>query len=813
MKACFHCGEPVPAGIDIHVNINGQAQTMCCQGCAAVAELLNHGGLSAFYRARDGVSSRPEPRDGDWWRPFDRPSVLDSCAEGISEGVYRIQLRISQVRCAACVWLIESLLESEPGVQSITVNPATGLADLQWTQKQTPLSSLLRRLDRLGYPARPAEAAAAERPAEERAALRRLIVAGIGLLQVMMYAVGLYLGDFSDMLTATRDYLRWVALLLTTPVVFYSGWPFLTGAWRCLGYRRLTMELPIGLAIAIAWSASLFNTFSGQGEVYFDSAVMFVFFMTVVRWVDLRSRNRALNTTERLAADLPAVVRRLVAGRAHPVARGEIEPGDHVLVETGEQVPADGRLLEGSAELDESLLTGEFEPQRRQAGDRVLAGSLVLEGPLVFEVRRVSRDTLLSGIARLMRQAAARRTTGSVLMTRIASVFLGVILVLAAFTYGFWWLHQPERALDVLLALLVVTCPCALSLAIPVAQAAAQTRLARAGILLTRPGVLEDLAGIDLLLTDKTGTLTEGKPGIRRVRTLADLGRDEVLAVCRALETGSTHPLARAFHHHGDQCQPLPARAVREVSGKGIEGVVDGRKYRLGRPDFALDGESRTDLSKTSGLLLADSDGPLAVIELEDAIRHDARPVLAELGWPAIILSGDEAASVAAVAGALDIEQWHAGLSPADKLDYLHALQSSAHRVLAVGDGVNDAPLLAGADIGVAIGVAGALARTRADVVVPGTRFSALRTLVQTGQYCRRIVRQNLIWALCYNLVAIPAAVAGLVPPWLAAAGMSLSSVGVVLNSLRLARDERGSRQQTSRPDATIQSPSVEMPV
>lgn len=788
MSLCYHCGEPVPAGVDIRVVLDGMARPMCCAGCAAVAEMIDGHGLDAFYRAREGYGARPDARDPAWWQAFDRPAILDAVSEVAAEGQRRVQLRVDHLQCAACAWLIESSLPRHPGVELIHVNPVTGDAELIWRPQQISLGELLCALDRMGYPAVPTAIGwGRRRRSGQRAALGRLLVAGLGMMQVMMYALGLYLGEFADMAPATRDFLRWVALLVTTPVVVYSAWPFYHGAWRGLRRGRAGMDLPIALAVLIAYSASLINTFSGSGEVYFDSAVMFVFFMTLVRFIEQGARDRSLDAAERFADSLPAVVRRLRGRGSEVIGRAEIQMNDRLLVESGETVPADGRVAEGSAALDESLLNGESEPRHRPVGTTVYAGSVVLEGPLILTVERVAGDTLLSGIGRLMRRAQARRPPQVLWADRVAGIFVVAIVALASITALSWSLLDPARALPATLAVLVVTCPCALSLAVPVALAAARARLVREGVLVVDAGVFQRLPGLRRLLCDKTGTLTEGRCRLTGYETLGDLPGDRCLAIGAALEQGSSHPIARAFG--ADQPgadDALVAEGLREYPGAGVEGWVAGRHYRLGRAEFAC---PRSHAALPPGRVwLADGDGPLCAFNLADPLKADAAATLSELPLPVEILSGDQAAAVAQVAAKTGIGAWQAGLYPQDKLDRLAACQAAGEPVAALGDGINDAPLLAGADVGIAVGAAGSLARCRADVIVTGDRLAPLLELWRVAAAARRIARQNLLWAGAYNLLAVPFAAMGWVPPWLAAVGMSASSLLVVLNSLRLLR-------------------------
>ncbi|HRP35330.1 MAG TPA: heavy metal translocating P-type ATPase [Gammaproteobacteria bacterium] len=809
-SACFHCGEPLNGTEPWFVEIEGRSHRVCCPGCKAVAELIGASGLADFYRFRTLPAGRPaditaaEAPDLPW-RPFDRPEMLEAVSAPAGEGLRSCTMLVEGVRCAACGWLIERSLEQVPGVREIRVNPASSRARLVWDPARLPLSGALGVLSRLGYRPHPGGAGAAEAAQRERRkALRRLGVAGIGMMQVMMYAVALWVGAFQDMDPGLEQLFRWVSMLVATPVALYSALPFYAGAWRDIRSGRPGMDVPVSLAIGGAWLASSWHTLVGAGEVYFESVTMFTFFLLLGRYLEMSARHRAGDTHEALARLLPGSARRRAAGGEWiTVALRELHPGDVVSVRHGETLPADGRLLRDNARLDESMLTGESRPRLRKAGEVALAGSINLGDPLELQIERTGSETMVSAIGRLLDRAQSERPPIAVSADVVARWFVVGVLTAAALTWFTWNILDPTRAFEITLAVLVATCPCALSIATPAALTAATGFLARRGLLVTRAGAVEKLAHVRRVIFDKTGTLTHGRPRITAVDAHGSLDADQALAIAAALEAVSEHPIARAF------MIASPAGEAREVKvspGLGIEGLVDGRRWRLGRPDWAAAAAGvppAPSRGEDTVIWLVGAQGVAAEFRLADRLRSGSRELLAEirrLGLEVEIASGDAPAAVAPVAAATDVREWRGGLTPQDKLALLRARQAQADSVAMVGDGVNDAPVLAGADVSVAMAAGTPLAQTSADMVLLGESLAPLVTGVATARRTVRIVRQNLAWAAGYNLVALPLAAAGFITPWMAALGMSASSLLVVLNALRLSRPTRAERAAAPGP-------------
>ena len=792
---CYHCGLPVPAGSRFQARVLGETREMCCPGCQAVAEAIVAGGLESYYRHRSETSANPDSLPQalpDELALYDRDTIQEPFVEHQGE-LASTCLLIEGISCAACGWLIEKHLRGLDGVAEASLNLSNHRLQVRWADSSLPLSQLLKELRRIGYAAHPyqPDRAAEHLQRENRRALRQLGVAGLLWVQVMMAAMATWPEFNLDLSPELDKILRWTSLFLTTPIVFYCCTDFFKGALRDLRTRHLTMDVSVSLAIGGAYGAGIWSTVTGVGELYFDAVGMFALFLLAGRYLERRARERTLAATAQLVNLLPASCLRLDAGgQSERVLLSEIKIGDRVLVQPGALLPADGVILSGQSSVDESLLTGEYLPLPRAAGDRVTAGTLNVEGPLTVEVQALGDDTRLSAIVRLLERAQADKPRLAELADRVAQWFLLVVLGVAAVVGLIWWQLDPQRAFWIVLALLVATCPCALSLATPTALTTATGSLHKLGLLLTRGHVLEGLNHIDTVIFDKTGTLTEGRLSLSAVHPLGALDSDACLALAAALENRSEHPIARAFGR-----APLAAERVDNVPGLGLDGLVGGRHLRIGQPDFVaeLSGQPAPAIPGEHGqwLLLGDAQGALAWLVLDDALREDAPTLLDACrarGWKTVLLSGDSSPMVAEVAGRLGIDDARGGLTPDAKLAVLKQLHEDGHRVLMLGDGVNDVPVLAGADISVAMGSATDLAKTSADAVLLSNRLESLVQAFAMARRTRRIIVENLLWASLYNGLVLPFAAIGWVTPIWAALGMSVSSLLVVLNALRLAR-------------------------
>ena len=814
---CDHCGQPVPVGVDLEVGIDGQPRAMCCGGCQAVAQAIVGNGLAEYYRNRDQLPDSPRealPSVVDGLQIYDHPDfqkgfvrVLAAAGEAGRDGVggseREASLILEGITCSACIWLNEQHLSRLAGVTAVDINYATRRARIRWDDQRIKLSDILAAIAAIGYHAHPYDPAKSEELAgkERRSALWRVFVAGFGMMQVMMYALPLYLAGDGEMTADIEQLLRWASLLLTTPVVFYSAAPFFRNSWRDLRLRRVGMDVPVALGVGAAFAASVWATLTASGEVYFDSVTMFVFFLLSGRFLEMSARQRAVSVTEALARLMPAVAGR-IAGypekrEVEQVMAADLQPGDVILVRPGETIPADGRVIEGASSTDEALLTGESAPVRKGPGLVVTGGAVNVESPLLVEVLQVGEGTRLSAIVRLMERAAAEKPRIVELADRIASRFIVSLLLVAAAVAAVWWTIDPAQVLWITVSVLVVTCPCALSLATPVALTVASGAMARAGLLVTRSHAVETLARASHFVFDKTGTLTSGRMRLLEVMPLNDRSSAFCLALAAALEQASEHPIGAALRA-ASSGQAVPVvDAPSNEPGRGISARYAGCRVRLGQPDYvlALHGEPlppSADALLAGGdtvVALGDESGWMALFRLGDELRPEAAAMVAALqaqGRQVILLSGDAAPAVQRVAQALAIDEVVAGASPQAKHDFVRQLQDSGAVVAMIGDGVNDAPVLAQAQVSVAMGGGAQLARTQADLVLLSENLDHLRRGVLVARRSLAVIRQNLLWSFAYNAVALPLAMGGYITPWMAGIGMSGSSLLVVLNSMRL---------------------------
>jgi Cu2+-exporting ATPase len=783
------------------VTIGGESREMCCAGCAAVASAIVDAGLDNYYVRRDNY---PESRFDALPEAvadlslFDRPEIQSGFVTQETAEQSEAALILEGITCPACVWLNETHLARQPGIVAVRINYTTNRALVRWDTSLTSLSTILAAIRDIGYRAYPYDAQSLEaaQRREARGLLARFAIAGLGMLQVMMYALPGYLAEDGQIAGELSSLMHWAALVLTLPVVLYSAFPFFTGAGRDLRARRVGMDVPVALAIALAFSASVFATITAEGAVYFDSIVMFVFLLLGARYLELRARQKSASHLESLSRAVPATANLLPnfpsSMDTELVPAGALSVTQYVLVRPGETFPVDGQIEQGETEVDEALLTGESMPVKRHEGERVVGGSINRGNPVVVCVEQIGEHTLLSAIVKLMERAAYSRPRLQEITDRVAARFVAVVLILAACVTAWWLVHDPSRALPILVSVLIVTCPCALALATPMAMAVATSSAGRRGLLITRSHALETLAQASHFVIDKTGTLTEGKVTLNEMRAYA-ISREKSLALAGALEHGSEHPIASAIRDAAKSIRT--AHQVRNVPGRGIEGIVDGKPYRIGTAHFAAEFAGREEVpDEALQTWLATDHEILAGFGFDDRLRPDAQRFVTALraqGSEPILLSGDNAASVRATAARLGIARWCAGMGPQDKVNYVKKMQEQGAIVAMIGDGVNDAPVLAQAQVSVAMMSGAALAQGAADMVLLSGRLSDVAAMVSYARRTRLIVRQNLAWAVSYNLVAIPLAMTGYVTPWMAAIGMSASSLLVVLNALRLTRSPR----------------------
>ena len=803
-QSCFHCGLPVPAGSAWSVVIEDVAQPMCCPGCEAVAQAIVDNDLTDYYRTRQSLPEGAAAIVPDALGLYDAPE-LASQFQG-ENGKAEATLSVEGIRCAACVWLIEKRLSQIPGLQSAHLNVATEKLQVSWDAAQCKPSDILEAVREVGYVAYPFD------PIQHgdmlrknaRQMFKRLFVAGLSMMQVMMYAVPAYFAEAGSIENDMAQLMRWASLVLTLPAVFYSAQPFFQGALADLRRKVAGMDVPVALGIAAAFAGSVWSTVAGEGEVYFDSVTMFIFLLLASRYLELVARRRAAASLETMQHALPDAAWLLKdypnSREASQVPAAQLRAGDVILAKPGDPIAADSVIIEGDTALDMSLLTGESQPQARRIGEQVVGGAVNMLQPVILRVERVAKESTLAALIRMIERAGQGKPAIAHWADKVAAWFVAALLVLAVAVLSFWLWHDPVRAWPIAIAVLVVSCPCALSLATPSALAAATDRLLRQGVLIMQPHVLETLHRATHVVFDKTGTLTEGRPQLQAIDLLGNLPRDTVLGVAAAMEAGSAHPLAQAiiFTARTESVSAIEIDRVTHHAGQGLEVRMDDQPYRLGTAAFVAeisgsvnDQMLADDMSGVSYVYLGSSSGWLARFAFVDTLKPRALQVVTHFrsqGRRVVLLSGDSPAIVQQVAASLQMDEAHGGMLPDQKLAYVQQLQQQGAVVVMVGDGMNDAAVLRGADVSFAMGSGAALAQSHADAVLIHAQLSLLLDAADAAAACMRVIRQNLAWATLYNLLAIPAAAFGLLTPWMAGLGMSLSSAFVVANALRLER-------------------------
>ncbi len=774
-------------------------------GCQAVAQAIVENGLESYYQHRSALPESAQNAVPDALKSlplYDHPDFQKSFVRPVAEHENEAALILEGITCSACVWLNENHLAKQPGVVGVHINYVTRRAKVRWDARITKLSDILASIAAIGYRAHPFDETRSEQLAqkERRNMLWRVFVAGFGMMQVMMYAFPVYLSHSGDMNAKDQAILHWASLVLTLPVVLYSAAPFFTRALRDIRLKRLGMDIPVALGVGTAFLASVWATITGTGQVYFDSVSMFVFFLLGGRYLEMLARQRARRGVEEVGKILPAFAKRLhTDGRTEDVPVSTLCQGDTVRIKPGQIVPADGVVIEGQSQVDESLLTGESRPIPKTNGDTLTGGTLNQDSPLIAKLTQVGDSTRLAAITRLMDRAAQEKPRLVTQADHIAQYFVIFLLLCAFGCAAVWYFHDPSRMLEMFVAVLVVSCPCALSLATPAALTVGTERLARMGVLVTRGHAIETLAKANVFAFDKTGTLTYGKLKLVHTHIFPPHTEATIFALAAGLEAHSEHPIAKALQAAAQtqNISPSPVQEVRALAGQGLQARFNNKTYTIGRPSYVADVLQQTlppelahlQAQNNTLVALASEQEWMAFFLLDDNLRSDAPSLIQHLKPTSqlLILSGDNPAAAQAIGKQLGIEDVRAGLSPEDKRQALLNIQAQAGQVVAmVGDGVNDAPVLAQAHVSIAMGGATDLARNQADIVLLQDKLLTLHEGILYARRITQIVHQNLIWSFIYNAAAIPLAMSGWLTPWMAAIGMSASSLLVILNALRL---------------------------
>ncbi|MDU0355091.1 heavy metal translocating P-type ATPase [Paraglaciecola aquimarina] len=784
---CFHCGLENSPHLSYSAEILGECRNFCCPGCLAVAEAISQNGLEDYYHYRNEFADKADQDPNDALQTlgiFDDNAILDEFVDTKHE-VSEIQLTISGINCAACGWLIEKQLSKLTGIIQIGVNVSARRATVKWNKNQLKLSQILSRIEQIGYHAKPfqPEQHEATYRSENKAFLKRLGLAGLMTMQVMMLNLGVFFDLFGHIEVETKQYFNWVSLLLTTPVILYSAAEFFSSAARAVAAKTVNMDVPICIALSVIYATSILATVQQSGQTYFESLCMFVFLLLISRYLEHGARYKASQVSANLLEYMPTIAT-LIDDPAHvPVLAKSLKVKQKVLIKAGELVPVDGKIIDGEGELNEAMLTGEFDLVYKRQGDQVYAGTVNQLGTLIVEVTNTLKHSMLQQISKLQTQAMTDKPRIASLADTFSQYFVAGVLVIAALTYFVWLSIDESKALWIMISVLIATCPCALGLATPSALSCAVANLNKNGILLKRTDAIEKINKINWVGLDKTGTLTEGKFTVQRCINMSSLTDDQVMCLASSLEQYSSHPIAHAFEH----------KVTLEVSnftidvGLGISGFIGGKRYKMGAlayMDFSI-----PEQLKDCNVFLQSEQQLIAGMLLTDKIRVSSEEFINQSkGKHFALISGDSPSIVSQVATQLAIDEWYAEQTPQGKLDIIRQAQKDGKVVLMVGDGINDGPVLAQADVSIALGAGSDLAKSSADIILLDNQLDKLNLVFRIAQRTRAKIIQNFSWAIGYNILVLPLAFTGYLSPWMAVLGMSLSSLVVVVNSIKLLK-------------------------
>lgn len=801
---CFHCGEAVPKGCQLTALVAGQQQPMCCIGCQAVATFLSDHDHEVFYQYRQGQlpaeqvesASQAEP-----WRHLDSQQVFNQLTRQNTDGSYQVTIKVEGMYCSACGWLLQKVLNNRTGILDLRINTVTQHMQVDFDVTQIKLSEIFAQIQQLGY--QPLQQNSTANPADEarKDQLKKIAVAGFGMMFIMTLAVPLYSPDQFQVAPHIQRFFLMISLLIATGVYFYSGQSFVRNAIRDIRNKHLGMDVPVALSISLAYFVSMYFSFRQQGHVYFDSMAMFIFFLLLGRYVESQVRHQGMNVRESLFALVPVSAQRLVGNeviasqQTETVPLNQIIKGDVLLVKAGEVIPCDGQVLSGSGQVNEAILTGESELVDKQVDDAIYAGARLTNGELTFITTANNQDSFLAKLADLMELAQSKKPDSLQLVDQIASYFVAVVLLLALGTAIWYGLEQPDMLMTALLSVLIATCPCALSLATPTALTAAGVNLLKHGVLVNNTGAITQLNKIKHWYFDKTGTLSEDSLSIKNTTNLSTRNKQQLAAITAGLQQVSNHPIGSAFKYH----QPLKVIDGKEVPGKGVSGIIDDghgeQHWFMGSADWMKElsialPEIKINAELTQVYLACDQQ-LIAVYELQVPIRTGVTALLTSLSEQdksLAIISGDQPATVANWGKKLAIEAHYGGLNAEDKINHIAHQQQLGHACVMVGDGVNDAPVLSQADVSISLKQGAYLAHSASDMIVLGKSLAPIQQAMLVSAKTNTIIKQNLTWSLVYNLSVTPIAMMGLLAPWMAAIGMSLSSLLVVFNSRRLLK-------------------------
>ncbi len=796
MTTCFHCGETVPKGCQLTAEIAGQSQPMCCIGCQAVALFLADNDHEVFYEYRqDQKPAEQVEINNANWQHLDTKDVFNEITQALDNDTHQITIKVEGMYCSACGWLLQKVLNNLLGICELRINTVTQNLQIEFNPKEIKLSEIFAQIQMLGY--HPMQQNSTENPADDarKDQLKKIAVAGFGMMFIMTLAVPLYSPDQFTVAPHIQRFFLMISMLIATAVYFYSGMSFVNNAIRDLRNKHLGMDVPVALSISLAYFVSIYLSFKQQGHVYFDSMTMFIFFLLLGRYVESQVKHQGMNVRESLFALIPVSTQRIISDQVETVPLNQIKKGDQLLVKSGEVIPCDGVVTKGHGQVNEAILTGESQLLSKHQGDLVYAGATLGNGQLNITTTANNQESFLAKLADLMELAQSKKPASLQLVDQIASYFVAGVLLLALATTVWYGLNQNDALMTALLAVLIATCPCALSLATPTALTASGVHLLREGVLVNNTDAITRLAKTEQWYFDKTGTLSEDKLSIHQQHKFITIDDIDLAQITSTLQQISNHPIASAFQHP----ETLKVEAAEEVTGRGVSGIIKTQygtnKWYMGSSQWlrslALDIPETDASSEYTQVYLATAQRVIALFELQVPIRSGSVELLTYLSQqqkPQTILSGDNPSTTAKWADNLGIEHHYGGLKAEEKINHLATQQQLGKSCTMVGDGVNDAPVLSQADVSISLKQGAHLAHSASDMIVLGKSLTPIIKATAVSTKTNAIIKQNLIWSLVYNLSVTPVAMMGLLAPWMAAIGMSLSSLIVVFNSRRLLK-------------------------
>ena len=788
---CFHCHEDIPQGVNIQAQINGRSEDMCCHGCKAVAEFISEEGYCEFYDYRGDSQPATKSQVAEKkWLQYDEDIAFQAFTKLKTDTQYSVTIRLEGIYCSACGWLIDKHLRGLIGIKDVKLNTITKLLQVEFDQNDIKLSQILTTINYLGYqPVLSMEDDDQQQGAYERKnALKRLVVAGFGMMFIMTLSVPLYSGEYQGMDPSIKRFFLLISLLVATWVYFYSGKVFLKNAYRDLSNKHLGMDVPVALSITLAYIASTWNVLSANGETtYFDSLVMFIFFLLAGRFVEMTVRHQGMSANDALGSMIPSSVNLIKGTDEVNVPYDLIAKGDILKANAGDVIAIDGKIISGRATINESMITGESLSIVKTPGDAVMAGSSIDSGTINIKSTAIGDETILASLSQLLENAQLQKPKTLLLVDKIASWFIAIVLLLATLTAIYYSIYQPDKAMLTVLAVLVATCPCALSLATPAALTAASVRLMKSGILINNLDAISKINKIKNWYFDKTGTLTEPFMSLVKTHTMSNISEQQVIKIMAALEHNSSHPVASAFNDYYDKS--ILFTDYKQKASSGIQANLAKDIYRAGTEQWCEKDAKIAIETKHSIIYLSLNHKIIAAFELENKLRKGSKKLIKQLqsdNNSVAILSGDKTAAVTSIAHSLKIDNYYSEQTPEQKINRIHQQQAQAKQTIMIGDGINDAPVLAQSDVSISFNQGTQLARAASDLIIMGNSLTSINSLLVISKKTNNIIKQNIIWALIYNLSVTPLAIMGYLTPWMAAIGMSVSSLFVVLNAKRI---------------------------